>query len=218
MGVPAAMSTLSVFESLTQSQVNGSLMAGILAGAITRPSSRLIHRMCRSWALPGSSKQGRIEEWRLRRWRLTACLYVSGNLGRRVCDGCSKWPLAYAEFIPHSDLVTHDGLGKTSLTMGSLFGMAKSMSSRRIRRLFALDAGTGNVLWKAKTLVKDTPGYECPGAPQVAGAVVVVGNAGGENNKGGVRGHVSAYRLVSGQLAWRTYTVPELGEKDAANT
>jgi quinohemoprotein ethanol dehydrogenase len=80
-------------------------------------------------------------------------------------------------------------------------------------QLAALDALTGKPVWTVQTLVQAAPGYTCSGAPQIAGKYVVVGNAGGENLQGGVRGYVSAFDLRTGQLAWRFYTVPSLADK-----
>jgi len=83
-------------------------------------------------------------------------------------------------------------------------------------QLSALDARTGKPVWTIQTLVQAAaPGYTCSGAPQIAGRYVVVGNAGGENLTGGVRGYVSAFDLKTGQLAWRFYTVPSLADKNA---
>lgn len=72
-------------------------------------------------------------------------------------------------------------------------------------RLFALNAKTGAVVWHADTIVDHKRGYTSTGAPEVAGSVVVIGNAGGEFD---ARGYVSAYDLNTGKLAWRFFTVP----------
>jgi quinohemoprotein ethanol dehydrogenase len=80
--------------------------------------------------------------------------------------------------------------------------------------LFALNATNGQVVWKIDTLAEHTPGYICEGPPTIAGRVVLVGNAGGDNLGGGVRGYVSAFDLESGRLKWRFYTVPRLGEQN----
>jgi quinohemoprotein ethanol dehydrogenase len=72
-------------------------------------------------------------------------------------------------------------------------------------RLFALDAATGAIQWQTDTVIDHTRGYTSTGAPEIAGKVVVVGNAGGEYD---ARGYVSAYNLQSGKLAWRFFTVP----------
>lgn len=71
--------------------------------------------------------------------------------------------------------------------------------------LYALDAKTGAVLWHVDTIVDHKRGYTSTGAPEVAGSVVAIGNAGGEFDG---RGYVSAYDLNTGKLAWRFFTVP----------
>src|SRR5690606_26497670 len=43
------------------------------------------------------------------------------------------------------------------------------------------------------------------GAPEVAGNVVVIGNAGADYD---ARGYISAYDLKTGELAWRFFIVP----------
>jgi quinohemoprotein ethanol dehydrogenase len=72
-------------------------------------------------------------------------------------------------------------------------------------RLTALDANDGKVLWRIDTIVDHERGYTVTGSPYVAGDVVVIGNSGGELD---ARGYVSAYRIDSGELAWRFFTVP----------
>ncbi len=75
-------------------------------------------------------------------------------------------------------------------------------------RLHALDAATGRKLWEVDTITDHKQPYASTGAPQIAGDVVVIGNAGADMSVGGVRGYVSAYDLQSGALKWRFYTVP----------
>jgi len=71
-------------------------------------------------------------------------------------------------------------------------------------RLIALDAKTGSMVWEAQTTPKDGP-YAITGAPRIAKGRVIIGNAGSEY---AVRGYVSAYDAETGNLAWKTYTVP----------
>ncbi len=57
-------------------------------------------------------------------------------------------------------------------------------------------------------------GYSSTGAPEVAGDVVVIGNAGAEYD---TRGYVSAFDLETGELKWRFWIVPRdprLGSQD----
>jgi quinohemoprotein ethanol dehydrogenase len=71
-------------------------------------------------------------------------------------------------------------------------------------RLAALDAATGELIWETVTVDQDLP-YTITGAPRVVDGKVIIGNGGAEF---GVRGYVSAYDAESGELVWRTYTVP----------
>lgn len=71
-------------------------------------------------------------------------------------------------------------------------------------RLIALDSRNGKPIWSAQTFDPELP-YTITGAPRIVKDKVVIGNGGAEL---GVRGFVSAYRLDTGKLAWRFYTVP----------
>ena len=75
-------------------------------------------------------------------------------------------------------------------------------------RLHALDAATGKKVWEADTITDHKQPYASTGAPQIAGDVVVIGNAGADMGHGGVRGYVTAYDLQTGAFQWRFYTVP----------
>lgn len=71
-------------------------------------------------------------------------------------------------------------------------------------RLVAVDAETGLRVWEVRTTPEGSA-YTITGAPRIAKGRVLIGNGGAEY---GVRGYVSAYDTETGQLAWRTYTVP----------
>ena len=71
--------------------------------------------------------------------------------------------------------------------------------------LYALDAASGRVVWRVDTIIDHTRGYSSTGAPEIAGDVVVIGNAGGEFD---ARGYITAYDLASGRRVWRFFTVP----------
>jgi PQQ-dependent dehydrogenase (methanol/ethanol family) len=71
-------------------------------------------------------------------------------------------------------------------------------------RLFALDAGTGELIWQVLTTDQERS-YTITGAPRIIGDKVIIGNGGAEY---GVRGYVTAYDLETGEQAWRFYTVP----------
>ncbi|HEY0963819.1 MAG TPA: PQQ-dependent dehydrogenase, methanol/ethanol family [Pseudomonadales bacterium] len=72
-------------------------------------------------------------------------------------------------------------------------------------RLFSLDAETGAVNWEVDTLIYKDRAYTSSGAPEVAGDVVVIGNAGADYD---ARGYLSAYNRETGELAWRFFIVP----------
>jgi quinohemoprotein ethanol dehydrogenase len=83
--------------------------------------------------------------------------------------------------------------------------------------LHAIDATTGNRIWKVDTLPARGPKapYTLTAAPVVAGNVVIVGSAGADF--AGVRGYIAAYDLDTGAFRWRFYTVPrdpKLGPQD----
>ncbi len=71
-------------------------------------------------------------------------------------------------------------------------------------RLVALDAVTGEALWDVNTIDRSKP-YTITGAPRVVNDKVIIGNGGAEF---GVRGYVTAYDALTGEQAWRFYTVP----------
>ncbi len=72
-------------------------------------------------------------------------------------------------------------------------------------RLFALDAATGAQRWVTDTFFDKTRAYTSTGAPEIAGNVVVIGNAGADYD---ARGYVSGYDLKTGELKWRFFVVP----------
>lgn len=83
--------------------------------------------------------------------------------------------------------------------------------------LNAIDARTGQLVWRVNTLPPHAPGthYYVTGAPIIAGDVIVIGYGGADFK--GVRGSTSAYSLATGRFRWRFYTVPrnpKLGPQD----
>ena len=74
--------------------------------------------------------------------------------------------------------------------------------------LICLHRLTGGVMWDINMPV--TPGrYSATSAPLVVGDLVISGIAGGD---GPLRGFLAAYKVTTGQLAWRFWTVPKRGE------
>src|SRR4051794_23089005 len=74
--------------------------------------------------------------------------------------------------------------------------------------LIALDATNGTVAWQ--TAFADVrAGESATAAPLVVKNLVIVGASGGEY---GVRGHIDAFDMATGQRAWRRYSIPRPGE------
>ncbi|MGM0583314.1 MAG: PQQ-dependent dehydrogenase, methanol/ethanol family [Pseudomonadota bacterium] len=71
--------------------------------------------------------------------------------------------------------------------------------------LYALDAATGEVVWKADTVTDRSEPYTITGAPRVYNGKVIIGNGGAEY---GVRGYLTAYDAQSGEQVWRWFSVP----------
>lgn len=72
-------------------------------------------------------------------------------------------------------------------------------------RLNALDRDTGELVWQVDTRINTADAYTVTGAPRIVNGKVVIGNGGAEMS---VRGYVTAYDAVTGEQAWRFYTVP----------
>jgi PQQ-dependent dehydrogenase (methanol/ethanol family) len=74
--------------------------------------------------------------------------------------------------------------------------------------LVALDANTGKQLWQVVVMpYKD--GFSLTSAPLLVKDLVITGLSGGEY---GVRGSLQAYKQETGELVWRTHTIPGPGE------
>jgi PQQ-dependent dehydrogenase (methanol/ethanol family) len=74
--------------------------------------------------------------------------------------------------------------------------------------LIALDRLTGALLWEVATA--DGSGkFGGTSAPLVVGDLVITGVGGGDN---GIRGYVAAYKVATGELAWRFWTIPKPGD------
>ncbi|HEV2778952.1 MAG TPA: PQQ-dependent dehydrogenase, methanol/ethanol family [Actinophytocola sp.] len=74
--------------------------------------------------------------------------------------------------------------------------------------VLALDATTGKRVWD-RTYGDVRAGESATVAPLVVKDKVIVGSSGGEF---GVRGHLDAFDLETGEHQWRCYTVPKPGE------
>ena len=70
--------------------------------------------------------------------------------------------------------------------------------------LVAIDARTGNLVWDTE-VAEHTSGYSKTAAPLIVKDKVVTGIAGGEF---GIRGFLDSYNATTGNLEWRTNTIP----------
>jgi PQQ-dependent dehydrogenase (methanol/ethanol family) len=74
--------------------------------------------------------------------------------------------------------------------------------------LIALDRLNGALLWDVST--PEGPGqFGGTSAPIVVGDLVLTGVSGGDN---GIRGFVAAYKVTTGELVWRFWTIPKPGD------
>jgi PQQ-dependent dehydrogenase (methanol/ethanol family) len=89
-----------------------------------------------------------------------------------------------------------------TVNRGVAYGDGKIFLHQADTTLVALDAKTGAVAWSVKN---GDPGKGESGtsAPLVAGDKVLIGISGGEY---GIQGHVTAYHMKDGSLAWRAYS------------
>ncbi|MGC1268987.1 MAG: PQQ-dependent dehydrogenase, methanol/ethanol family [Croceibacterium sp.] len=131
-------------------------------------------------------------------------MYTSGNLGRvyalDATTGKELWT-----FTPDIDMQANRSACCDQANRGVQVHQGKVFVGALDGMLYALDAKTGAVAWKTDTITDHARGYTSTGAPEVAGNLVIIGNAGAEYD---TRGYVSAYDTASGELAWRFYTIP----------
>jgi quinohemoprotein ethanol dehydrogenase len=131
-------------------------------------------------------------------------MYSSGPTGRvyavRADTGASIWT-----FDPHNDGQVDRYACCDEANRGVAVWQGLVYVASLDGRLFALDAATGKQRWVADTFITKDRAYTSTGAPEVAGNVVVIGNAGADYD---ARGYISAYDLKTGALAWRFFVVP----------
>ena len=92
-------------------------------------------------------------------------------------------------------------------TAAARWPRARSSSSRANAHLLALDATNGKTVWD-KTYGDVRAGESATVAPLVVKNMVIVGSSGGEF---GVRGHLDAFDLETGEHLWRMLHGPEAG-------
>ncbi|MBT2135563.1 PQQ-dependent dehydrogenase, methanol/ethanol family [Croceibacterium sp. LX-88] len=131
-------------------------------------------------------------------------MYTSGNLGRvyalNAATGEQLW-----KFEPEVDMQVNRWTCCDQANRGVQVHDGKVFVGSLDGYLYALDAKTGDVAWKTDTIADRKRGYTVTGAPEIAGDLVIIGNAGAEND---TRGYVTAYNAKDGIEAWRFWTIP----------
>ena len=202
-GVAADQVTDSVLSNATDYPENwltyGQTYAEERFSTLDQISIQNVRGLKLAWSAPLGTKRG-LEATPL---VVEGVMYVSGPWGKVFAldaqNGNRFW--AYDPKVPGAygqkaccDIVNRGvALYKGSIYVGTLDG-----------RLVALDAKSGLVKWEQQTVDREKA-YTITGAPRVFDGKVFIGNSGAEY---GVRGYVSAYDALTGELVWRFYTVP----------
>jgi alcohol dehydrogenase (cytochrome c) len=108
----------------------------------------------------------------------------------------------YIKEVPEHLVVLHATSRGVALAGNKVFFAANDAV------LVALNAQTGEEVWKAK-VAENEQGYYMTLAPLVADGKVMIGASGGEL---GIRGFVAAFDVETGKPLWRTFTVPAPGQ------
>ncbi len=146
---------------------------------------------------------------------IDSVMYTSGVAGRvyayDAASGEELW-----RFEPEVDMQVNRTACCDMVNRGVAVSRGKVFVVALDGWMYALDAKSGAVVWKADSVEDRSRGDNSTGAPEVAGDVVVIGNAGAEYD---VRGVVSAFDIATGKLAWRFHVVPrdpKLGPQENA--
>jgi len=131
-------------------------------------------------------------------------LFTSGVAGRVYAFDAATGELIW-QFLPEIDMQVNRWVCCDMVNRGVAVSAGKVYVGALDGVLYALDAASGAVVWRADTVADRARGISVTGAPEIAGDVVVIGNAGAEYD---VRGYVSAYDRDTGALRWRFFTVP----------
>ncbi|HEY2658584.1 MAG TPA: PQQ-dependent dehydrogenase, methanol/ethanol family [Caulobacteraceae bacterium] len=131
-------------------------------------------------------------------------MYTSGVAGRVYALDARTGKLVW-RFEPQIDPRVHRSTCCDAVNRGVAVWRGRVYVAALDGVLYALDASTGKPVWRADTVIDRRHGYSSTGAPEIAGDVVVIGNAGGDFD---ARGYVTAYDLNTGRQAWRFFTVP----------
>jgi quinohemoprotein ethanol dehydrogenase len=131
-------------------------------------------------------------------------LYTSGTTGRAYAIDAASGEEIW-KFDPESDGQVNRYTCCDEVNRGVAVWEGMVYVGSLDGRLFGLDAQTGGVVWEVDTIIYKDRAYTSSGAPEIAGDVVVIGNAGADYD---ARGYISAYDQKTGELAWRFFIVP----------
>jgi quinohemoprotein ethanol dehydrogenase len=140
-------------------------------------------------------------------------MYTSGVAGRAYAFDAATGKQLWA-FEPEVDMQVTRAVCCDNANRGVAVARGKVYVGALDGKFYALDAKTGKIVWQVDSVDDHKRGISSTGAPEVAGDVVVLGNAGSDYD---ARGYVSAYDLDTGKLRWRFYIVPrdpKLGPQD----
>ena len=113
-------------------------------------------------------------------------------------DGKILW-----KYEPKQDPAVVPVMCCDTVNRGLAYADGKIFLAQADTTLVALDAKSGKVVWSIKN-GDPSKGQTSTAAPHVFKDKVLVGIAGGEF---GVRGHITAYNVADGKLAWRGYSM-----------
>lgn len=131
-------------------------------------------------------------------------MYTSGNLGRVYALNAETGKPLWT-FEPEVDMQANRSACCDQANRGVAVSGGKVLVGALDGWLYALDAKTGKVVWKVDTITDHTRGYTSTGAPEIAGDLAIIGNAGAEYD---TRGYVTAYDVATGRQVWRFFTIP----------
>jgi lanthanide-dependent methanol dehydrogenase len=113
-------------------------------------------------------------------------------------DGKILW-----KYEPKQDPAVVPVMCCDTVNRGLAYADGKIFLAQADTTLVALDAKSGKLVWSVKN-GDASKGQTSTAAPHVFKDKVLVGIAGGEF---GVRGHITAYNVADGKLAWRGYSM-----------
>ena len=115
-------------------------------------------------------------------------------------QGVIKWE--FRPEMPQMDLAIKSACCGAQ-TRGLAYADGKIFYNTLDGQVFALDAETGAVVWRAEN-ANIAIGETMSAMPLIVNDKVIVGVMGGER---GVRGHVTAYNINTGSMRWRYYSM-----------